>query len=229
MPSLRFLGHSACEIVAGETRLLIDPFLTGNPLAAARPEDLHPTAILVSHAHNDHLGDALAIARRSGALVIACYEIATWLAAQGARTHPLHIGGGHAFPWGEVRLTPALHGCTWAQPDGTLLTLGTAAGLVVTVQGLRIYHAGDTALFSDMALIGRPRLDLALLPIGDNFTMGPEDALEAVRLLKPARAVPIHYNTFPLIRQDAQAWAARVTAETGTPVSVLAPGDSLSL
>jgi L-ascorbate metabolism protein UlaG (beta-lactamase superfamily) len=227
MPTLRFLGHSACEVVDGDTRLLIDPFLTGNPLAAASPDELNPTAILISHAHNDHMGDALAIAKRTGAMIVGIFEVAAWFEGQGAQSHGMSIGGGHQFPWGWVKLTQAWHGSTYQDEHGNFLTLGTPAGFLVRLGGKLLYHAGDTGLFGDMALIGRQGLDLALLPIGDNFTMGPDDALEAVRLLKPRRVVPIHYNTFPVIRQDAAAWKKRVEEETGVPCEALPPGGEL--
>jgi L-ascorbate metabolism protein UlaG (beta-lactamase superfamily) len=228
MPTLRFLGHSACELSEGDTRLLIDPFLTGNPLAAASPDDLHPTAILLTHAHNDHVGDTVAIAKRSGAPVVAIFELATWLQGQGVETHGMSIGGAHSFPWGWVKLTQAWHGSTYIDETGQFHPLGTPAGLLVRVGGKLLYHAGDTALFGDMALVGRHGIDLALLPIGDNFTMGPEDALEAVRLLKPKAVVPIHYDTFPVIEQDAVAWAARVTRETGVRCEALEPGNEIN-
>jgi L-ascorbate metabolism protein UlaG (beta-lactamase superfamily) len=227
MPSLRFLGHSACEVIDGETRILIVPFLTGNPLAAAQPDELNPTAILVSHAHNDHMGDALAIAKRTGAQVVAIFEIATWFQQQGVEAHGMSIGGGHAFPWGWVKLTPAWHGSTLVDEQGQFHTLGTPAGFLLRLGGRMLYHAGDTGLFGDMALVGRARIDLALLPIGDNFTMGPDDALEAVKLLQPKTVVPIHYNTFPVIQQDPHAWAARVEAEAGARCVVVEPGGSL--
>lgn len=211
----------------GDTRILIDPFLTGNPLAAASAGELSPTAILITHAHNDHVGDAIAIARRCGATIVSNYEIASWCGAQGAPVHAMHIGGAHEFPWGWVKLTPAWHGSTWAEADGTFVTLGVPAGVLLRVGGRLLYHAGDTALFGDMALVGRHAIDLALLPIGDNFTMGPEDALEALRLLQPKAVVPIHYNTFPVIEQDGEAWAARVTAETGIRAAALKPGETL--
>ncbi|MBI3910831.1 MAG: metal-dependent hydrolase [Armatimonadetes bacterium] len=225
MPTLTFLGHACCEARAGETRVLFDPFLTGNPLAAIRPEDLTPTAILITHAHNDHLGDAAAIARRSGALVVSTFEIATFLEHMGLKAHGMHIGGSRAFNWGRVKLTPAWHGSTYLDEHG-FHPLGTPAGFLLTLEGRTLYHAGDTALFGDMQLIGRAGIDLALLPIGDNYTMGPDDAVEAVKLLRPRAVVPIHYNTFPVIEQDPKAFAARVARETDARCIVLNPGES---
>jgi L-ascorbate metabolism protein UlaG (beta-lactamase superfamily) len=227
MPTLRFLGHSACEVVEGETRVLIDPFLTGNPVAAGKPEEFNPTAILLSHGHNDHMGDTLAIAKRTGAQVVGIHEVSVWFNQQGVQAHGMSIGGAHAFPWGWVKLTQAWHGSTFVDEQGQVHNMGTPAGILLRLGGTLLYHAGDTGLFGDMALVGRHGIDLALLPIGDNYTMGPEDALEAVRLLKPKAVVPIHYDTFPLIAQDAEAWAAQVRAETGVSCTVLKPGESI--
>lgn len=227
MPRVTFLGHSCFTLEEHGRVLLIDPFLTGNPLAAARPDQLHPEAILISHAHNDHFGDAIEIARRAGAEIVANFEIATWCQQAGVKAHGMHLGGAHTFDWGWVKLTPAWHGSTLIDAAG-FHTLGNPAGLLIRLGERTIYHAGDTALFGDMALIGRRHpIDLALLPIGDNFTMGPDDALEAVRLLQPRRVVPMHYNTFDLIAQDPNAFARRVAAETGAECVVLAPGESL--
>ncbi len=225
MPTLRFFGHSACEVVHEDTHVLIDPFLTGNPLNAVDPDTLNPTAILLTHAHNDHVGDAPAIARRTGANLIGMHEIAEFFGGQGLTTHGMSIGGGYRFPWGHVKLTPAWHSSTYEDENG-FHTLGTPAGILLTLGDTVLYHAGDTALFSDMALL--PEVDLALIPIGDNYTMGPDDAVKAVNLIQPKRVVPIHYNTFPVIAQDAEAWAKRVEEETGIPVVVVPPGGSLT-
>lgn len=227
MPSLRFLGHSAVQVRDGDQKVLIDPFLTGNGLAPVSAAEVEATAIVLTHAHNDHLGDSVAIARRTGAEIVAIYEIAAWMGQQGLQAHGMSIGGGFNFPWGWVKLTPAWHGSTYQDEKGHFITLGTPAGVLLRMGGSLLYHAGDTALFSDMSLIGRHGVDLALFPIGDNFTMGPDDALEAVKLIRPKVVVPIHYNTFPVIQQDAAAWKARVEAETGARCVVLQPGEVL--
>ncbi len=227
MPTtITWLGHAAFQIVCGGKTLLVDPYLSDNPLASRRAEQVEADYILVSHGHGDHLGDTVAIAQRTGALVISNAEIVTWLKRQGLAAHALHIGGGHSFPFGYLKLTAALHGSML--PDGS--DGGHAAGfLLTTPQGKKIYLAADTGLFGDMRLIGEEGIDLAALPIGDNYTMGPEDALRAVKLIAPRLVIPIHYNTFDLIRQDASAWAARVEKETGVAVRVLQPGQSLDV
>jgi L-ascorbate metabolism protein UlaG (beta-lactamase superfamily) len=172
------------------------------------------------------VGDTVEIAKRTGAMTISNFEIANWLAAQGVeKSHPLHIGGGYNFPFGRVKLTIAHHGS--ALPDGSYG--GNPAGFLLTLEGKRIYHACDTGLFYDMKLIGEDGLDVAILPIGDNFTMGPDDALKAVKLLEPKVAIPIHYDTFDVIAQDPQVFAGRVEAETSTKCVVLKPGDSYRL
>jgi L-ascorbate metabolism protein UlaG (beta-lactamase superfamily) len=220
-----FLGQSGFFVQVGDHKLLIDPFLTGNGRAVDKPEDFSPDYIMLSHGHGDHYGDTEAIAGRSGATVVSSFEIATYVGNKGLKSHGMNIGGGHDFPFGRVVFTPAWH--SNSLPDGSYG--GMPMGIVLEAEGKRVYHAGDTALFSDMALVGRTPLDLALLPIGDNYTMGPDDALEAVKLLNPKRVVPIHYNTFPLIEQDAEAFKTRVESETDAKVTVLAPGERLEL
>jgi L-ascorbate metabolism protein UlaG (beta-lactamase superfamily) len=224
--SLTWYSHACFLIDTGAGKLLTDPFLTGNPLAPVAPEGVGADFILVSHGHGDHVGDTVAIARRTGATVISNYEIQNWFAAQGvANTHPQHIGGGFDYPWGRVKLTMAQHGS--ALPDGSYG--GNPCGFLFYIQGRKIYHACDTGLFYDMKLIGEEGIDLAILPIGDNFTMGPEDALRAVKLIAPKRVVPIHYDTFDIIRQDPNAWAERVRRETGTKVEVMKPGETIEV
>ncbi len=221
--NLTFHGHACFHVTVGDTSLLIDPFLTGNSLADVRADKVQADYILVSHGHGDHVGDTVAIAKRTGAMVIANFEITNWLQGQGVQNvHPLHIGGGFNFPFGRVQLTIAHHGSS--MPDGSYG--GNPAGFLLTLEGKRIYHACDTGLFYDMKLIGEGGLDVAILPIGDNFTMGPEDALRAVKLLEPKVVIPIHYNTFDVIRQDPDSFASRVEAETAARCVVLRPGQS---
>lgn len=223
---LTYHGHACFSVAVGDTQLLIDPFLTGNDQADVRADEVEADYILVSHGHGDHVGDTVEIARRTGAMTISNFEIQNWLSEQGVeRTHPLHIGGGWDFCFGRVKLTIAHHGS--ALPDGTYG--GSPAGFLLTLEGKKIYHACDTGLFYDMKLIGEEGLDVAILPIGDNFTMGPDDALKAVKLLEPGVVIPIHYNTFDVIEQDPQAFAARVEAETPAQCLVLQPGESLQL
>jgi L-ascorbate metabolism protein UlaG (beta-lactamase superfamily) len=209
----------------GGKNVLVDPFLTGNPAASTTPDKVSPDFILISHGHGDHVGDSVAIARRTGATIITNAEIAGWYSNQGLTAHGQHIGGGFHYPFGYVKLTQALHGS--ALPDGS--NGGNPAGFLITADGKKIYLACDTGLFGDMRLLGDEGLDLAVLPIGDNYTMGPDDALRAAKLLRAKNIIPIHYNTFDLIKQDAQAWAKRVEAETETKVTVLNPGQSFTL
>jgi L-ascorbate metabolism protein UlaG (beta-lactamase superfamily) len=218
-------GHACFSIVGGGATLLTDPFLTGNPLAAVKADEVSADYVLVSHAHGDHLGDAMPIAKRTGATVIANFEIASYCGNEGAKAHPLHIGGGREFPFGRVKLTIAHHGSSF--PDGGYG--GNPAGFLLTIDGKKIYHACDTGLFYDMKLIGEEGIDLAILPIGDNFTMGPEDALKAVKLVEPRIVVPIHYDTFEVIQQDPYAFAQRVEEETSAKCMVLKPGEGLTL
>jgi L-ascorbate metabolism protein UlaG (beta-lactamase superfamily) len=223
---LTWLGHAAWLVDTGKHKLLIDPFLDDNPVASCKSTDVDPDFILVTHGHGDHVADAPKIAKRTGATVIAMVEICSWLKEQGVKnTQQLNLGGGVAMPFGHVKMTIAHHSSVL--PDNS--PAGNPAGFLLTLDGKKIYFAGDTALFLDMQLIGSGGLDLAVLPIGDLFTMGPDDALEAVKLLNPRNVVPQHYNTWPPIRQDAQQWAARVRAETQATPHVLEPGGKFSL
>jgi L-ascorbate metabolism protein UlaG (beta-lactamase superfamily) len=223
---ITWYGHATLGLKTGGHSILVDPFFTGNPAASEKAENVQAEFILVTHGHGDHLADAPAIARRCNALVISNFEIAGWLGKQGLRTHGQHLGGGHQHPFGYLKLTLALHGS--ALPDGS--NGGNPAGFLLTTnEGQKIYLAGDTGLFGDMRLIGEEGIDLALIPIGDNYTMGPADALRAVKLLQPKHVIPIHYNTFDLIRQDPIAWAEQVERETGARAHVLRPGDSFTL
>jgi len=223
---LTWLGHGTWEITTDGGRIVLDPFLDENPLAPKKADQVEADFILVSHGHYDHIADAEKIARRTGATIIACYEICEYFQRRGIeRVCPMNIGGGSRQPFGRVKMTPAWHSSTL--PDGS--PGGTAAGFLLFFPEGNVYFACDTGLFQDMALIGRAGLALAVLPIGDNFTMGPEDALEAVRLLRPRRVVPVHVNTWPVIEQDAAGWAEQVRRETGVETVLLRPGGSIRL
>ncbi len=223
---LTWLGHGTWLIVAGEHRILLDPFLDDNPLAPARSDEVDADFLLISHGHFDHVSDAAKIAERCGSTVIANFEICQWLEQQGvAKYHPMNVGGACRQPFGVVKMTIAHH--TSMLPDGA--NGGVAGGFLITFPEGKVYFACDTALFLDMQLIGAAGLDLAVLPIGDNFTMGPDDALEAVKLLRPKRVVPVHSNTWPLIAQDAPAWAERVRTHSDAEPIVLEPGGKIAL
>jgi L-ascorbate metabolism protein UlaG (beta-lactamase superfamily) len=223
---LTWYGHATFALDIGDSHILVDPFITGNPFAPVTADAVEADYILVTHGHGDHVGDTVAISQRSGALVISNFEICNWLQAQGVpNIHPQHIGGGFHHPFGYLKLTIAHHGS--ALPDGSYG--GNPSGLLLTAEDKKIYLAGDTGLFYSMQLIGEEGVDLAVLPIGDNFTMGPDDALRAVKLIEPQVVIPIHYDTFDVIKQDPQAWAERVRAETATKPVVLEPGESYKL
>jgi L-ascorbate metabolism protein UlaG (beta-lactamase superfamily) len=223
---LTYWSHSCFLLETGTHRLVIDPFLTGNPKAPIKADAVKCGFVLVSHGHNDHVGDAVSIARRNNATIIANYEIATFCSQQGANVHPLHIGGSHPFPFGRVKLTIAHHGSGY-ETDTGFLYMGNPTGILITAEGKTVYHAGDTGLFLDMQLIGRlNRIDVALLPIGDNFTMGVEDAVEAVAMLKPQAVIPMHYDTFDVIHADPAEFT-RKAATTGVRVNPLRVGESI--
>lgn len=223
MVDINWIGHGTFHLEADGHRVLLDPFIDGNPAAVQKADDFNPDTILVTHAHGDHVGDVVEIARRTGATVYAIVELATWFGEQGLdRVVGFNFGGTVEFPGGSVKLVPAWH--TSVTPDGKVST--PAAGMVVRFGGRTIYFAGDTALFGDMAFIGDEGLDIAVLPIGDHFTMGPADAVKAARLLNAPVVIPAHYNTFPMIAQDAAAFAAAVAASTSSRVEVFQPGET---
>ncbi|GAA0456192.1 metal-dependent hydrolase [Alkalibacillus silvisoli] len=222
-----FHGHSVVKVETPNHTILIDPFISGNDSCDLEVEGLKADVILLTHGHNDHVGDTEQIAKKNDALVVAPFELATYLGNKGLNTHPMHIGGGHQFDFGHVKLTQAFHGSSYDEEDGTIVYTGMPAGILLTIEDKTIYHAGDTALFSDMRLIGDlNEINLAFLPIGDNFTMGPEDAKLAADWIKADKVVPVHYNTFPLIDQDGEAFVHSLQSGVG---HVMKPGDELEL
>lgn len=222
MVTLKNFGHACFSLTQNNTSILFDPFLTGNTWNIAKPEDISCNYILISHLHGDHSQDAESIARRTGATIISTAEVANFYGEKSLKAHAMHLGGKHAFDFGYVKLTPAFHGSGIAG--------GHACGFIVNFFGTVVYFAGDTALFGDMSLLGHlEKIDYALLPIGDNFTMGPDDALEAAALLKPRTIIPMHYNTWPLIQQDPEKFKQQVEDNLGIEVFVLPPGDTLTL
>ncbi|MFH7819808.1 metal-dependent hydrolase [Neobacillus thermocopriae] len=224
---ISYHGHSVVQIQTNGINILIDPFITGNGLTDLKTEEIKVDVILLTHGHNDHVGDTVALAKRNHALVVANHELATYLSWQGVNTHGMHIGGACQFEFGKVKLTQAFHGSSYTTENNELIYCGMPAGILFMSEGKTIYHAGDTGLFSDMKLIGeRHPIDVAFLPIGDNFTMGPEDAAYAAKLLQAKTVVPIHYNTFPPIQQDPYQFIDMLEDKNG---KVLEPGEVLEL
>ena len=222
-----FHGHSVVKIKTGDFTILVDPFINGNKLTDLKVENEKPDVILLTHGHNDHVGDTVEIAKACDALVIAPFELANFIGWKGVKTHPMHIGGAREFEFGKVKFTQAFHGSSFETENNEMIYTGMPSGILFTAEGKTVYHAGDTALFGDMKLIGeRHPIDLAFLPIGDNFTMGIEDAAYAVELLAPKAVVPVHYDTFPPIQQNPFDFKNLVT---GATVHVLKAGDGVEI
>jgi L-ascorbate metabolism protein UlaG (beta-lactamase superfamily) len=221
---VRFLGHACFELAHGDTRVLIDPFLSGNPKAAISAEDVNPSAILLTHGHDDHFGDTVEIAKRTGAPVLAIVEIAGELAEEGIETRNPNMGGTVKFDWGWVRMVPAWHSSS--TPKGTV---SPPAGLVISLGGTVVYHLGDTCAFTDMQLVGkRTPIDVALMCIGGHFTMDRTEAVDAAEWIGARTIIPCHYNTFELIETDVQAFKSDVESATSSNVVILEPGESYS-
>jgi L-ascorbate metabolism protein UlaG (beta-lactamase superfamily) len=227
MASLTFHGHATCSVLTeGGARLVIDPFFGENPACDLTVDQVEADWILITHGHGDHMADAIPLARRTGATVISTVEVVSYLASRGIeKIHGMNIGGARDFPFGRLKLVSAIHG-GMVQGERAAAFTTPCAGLLLEVDGCRLYHAGDTALTLDMQLL-KGRVDVALLPIGDNYTMGPEDAVRAVEFIEPRTVVPIHYNTWPVIEQDPREFSRLVGDRA--QVRILAPGESLEL
>ncbi|MFC2130123.1 metal-dependent hydrolase [Bacteroidota bacterium] len=225
MLKLTYLSHSSFLLEDETHQVVIDPFLTGNANAPVKPEEINAQFVVLTHAHGDHVGDAFDIAKRNDATIIAVNELANYAASQGCNAHNMHIGGGWNFPFGRLKFTIAHHGSS--NNDGQYM--GEPAGVVISMGGKTIYHCGDTGLFLDMKLIGEMnKIDIMLVPIGDNFTMGIDDAVKAVEFVNPGIAIPIHYDTFPVIPADPNEFKSKVKA-IGKKVQVMGYGEALEL
>ncbi|GAV26092.1 metal-dependent hydrolase [Carboxydothermus islandicus] len=224
---ITFLGHAGFLVEEEGLKFLFDPFLTGNPLAKIRPDEITADYILVSHGHGDHLGDTVAIAQKSEATVIGVFELCNFLSRQNVKTHPMHIGGRYNFGRFTVKLTPAWHGSSFG--EGPMEYLGNPCGFLLSVGGKTLYHTGDTGLFYDMKLLAEiDPVDILLVPIGGNFTMDARDALKALELVKPRYAIPMHYNTWPVIAADVREFKDKGRA-LGVEIYLLNPGETVVL
>ncbi|MCP3025445.1 metal-dependent hydrolase [Halobacillus sp. A5] len=222
-----FHGHAVVKVEANGKTILIDPFISGNGNTDLEADKVEADVILLTHGHNDHVGDTFDIAERCNSQVVAPFELATYLGNKGLNAHPMYIGGSHSFDFGTVKFTQAFHGSSYTEEDGTTIYTGMPTGILLTIDGKTIYHLGDTGLFSDLKMIGEQNnIDLAFVPIGDNFTMGPEDALMAAEWINAKQVVPIHYNTFELIEQNGKGFAEKVKPGKGR---ALEPGEAIDL
>jgi L-ascorbate metabolism protein UlaG (beta-lactamase superfamily) len=224
MLKIKYLGHSGFILDDGKSKVVIDPYLTGNPLAKSKPEEIKANYILITHGHGDHLGDSVPIAKNCNATIIAPFELAMFCSKKGANIHPMHIGGSFNFEFGKVKLTIAHHGSSVDEVGET----GNPCGYLITMGGKTVYHAGDTGLFMDMKLIGENKIDLALLPIGGNFTMDLDDAVKAVQFIKPKMVVPMHYGTFDVIKKDPKEFAKKLKGFK-TKVKIMEIGDEIEI
>jgi L-ascorbate metabolism protein UlaG (beta-lactamase superfamily) len=225
---ITWLGHAAFLLEA-EKKLLIDPFISGNPKAPCSPEDLDPDIIAVTHGHRDHLGDTIAIGARTGCRIISIHEVANYIKSKGIFAEGMNKGGTMEVEGVTLTMTHALHSSS-IDASGFSFDGGSPAGFVIGIGGHSIYHAGDTGVFGDMQLIGELyKPEIALLPIGDRFTMGIKEAVKAVELIEPEVVVPMHYNTFDVIRQDPEEFRKAVEAKVNTKVIIMEPGESIEL
>lgn len=222
-----FHGHACFEVKTKDHSIIFDPFLTGNPKAVTSPDKIKVEAILLTHGHGDHLGDTLEIAKKNDATIIAPNELAVYLQMLGAKVHPMHIGGAREFSFGKVKLTQALHGSAVIDDKGITYT-GAPCGFIVQMEHKTIYHAGDTGLFGDMehVIAKFNEIDVAMLPIGDNFVMGPDDAVIAANWLGAKVVIPMHYNTFEVIQQDGEEFKKKLESKTQAKAVIMEPGES---
>lgn len=224
---ISYHGHSVVQVRTKQHTILFDPFISGNPACDLEANTVEADVILLTHGHNDHVGDTVEIAKRNDALVVAPNELAVYLGFKGLNTHPMHIGGAHEFDFGKVKFTQAFHGSSYTEEDNTIVYTGMPGGILLMIDGKTIYHMGDTALFTDLKMYGEMHdIDLAFVPIGDNFTMGPEDALIAADWIQAEVIVPVHYNTFPVIEQNPDVFVQKVKTGRG---KVMGIGDVLEL